>query len=297
MPLKDVLAALVVIVVWGINFVAIKLGVDALPPILLGGLRFVFVAFPALFFVPRPKIHWRYVLGYGLTICIGQFLFLFIAIRIGMPAGLASIVLQSQAFFTVFIAAIALRERVLPQHLLGIAMAIAGLYLLYPGSGSEVVVPLMGFVLTLLAAASWAGGNVVLKCAGQVNMLSMVVWGALVAPLPFFALSWVFEGPDLIWASLRAIDFQGIASLAYLSYFSTLVGYVLWGRLLARHPVAKVAPLSLLVPVVGVLCAYLFLGERLVPIQWLGGIVVVFGLAINLFGVRMLASCKTRLGI
>lgn len=229
MPLKDILAALIVIVVWGANFVAIKVGVDEIPPMLLGALRFFFVAFPALLFVPRPAVPWRYLLGYGLTICLGQFVFLFLAIYLGMPAGLASLVLQSQAFFTVVIAALVLHESIRWHHVLGIAVAAIGLVLLDLGAPSETAVPLVGFLLTLVAAFSWSAGNVVLKCAGAVNMMSMVVWGALVAPIPFLLLSLAFEGPDWILHSLTHLSWRGIGAVAYLSGIATLIGYVLWG--------------------------------------------------------------------
>lgn len=286
MPLKDMLAALVVIVVWGANFVVIKFGVDEFPPMLLGALRFLFVAFPALLFVPRPKVSWRYVAAYGATICLGQFVFLFLAIYLGMPAGLASLVLQAQAFFTVAIAALVLHEAVRWHHVLGIALAIAGLAMLDAGADSATAVPLVGFVLTLLAAFSWACGNIVLKCAGQVRMLSMVVWGALVPPIPFLLLSALFEGPDRMLDSLVHVSWRGVFAVVYLSGVATLIGYVLWGRLLARHPVARVAPLSLLIPVVGLLCADWILGERLGAWQWVGGAVVLIGLTVNLFGAR-----------
>ncbi|WP_323018779.1 EamA family transporter [Castellaniella sp.] len=293
MPLKDILAALVVIVVWGANFVVIKFGVDEIPPMLLGALRFLFVAFPAVFFVPRPAVPWRYVAGYGLTICLGQFVFLFLAIYLGMPAGLASLVLQAQAFFTVAIAALVLHESIRAHHVLGIGLAIAGLVMLNAGAGSTTV-PLVGFLLTLLAAFSWACGNIVLKCTGQVRMLSMVVWGALLPPIPFLLLSAVFEGPDRMLDSLLHISWQAVAVVAYLSGVATLIGYVLWGRLLARHPVARIAPLSLLIPVVGLLCADWVLGEKLGLWQWLGGFVVLIGLTINLFGARWAALLRNR---
>lgn len=292
MPLKDISAALVVIVVWGANFVVIKVGVDEIPPMLLGALRFLFVAFPAVFFIPRPAVHWRYVVGYGATICLGQFIFLFLAIHLGMPAGLASLVLQAQVFFTVAIAALVLRETVRPHHVLGIALAVAGLTQLDLGAGGETVVPLVGFLLTLAAAFSWASGNVVLKSAGPVRMLSMVVWGALLPPIPFLLLSIFFEGPDRILDSLSHLSWRAVGAVAYLSGVATLIGYVLWGRLLARHPVARVAPLSLLIPVVGLLCADWFLGERLSPWQWLGGLVVLIGLAVNLFGAGLLRTLR-----
>lgn len=291
MPFKDIVAALIVIVVWGANFVVIKVGVDTVPPMLLGALRFLFVAFPAVFFVPRPRVHWRYVVGYGVTICFGQFVFLFLAIYLGMPAGLASLVLQAQAFFTVVIAAVVLHEGVRPHHVLGMGLAVAGLVMLDTGDG-QTVVPLVGFVFTLLAALSWAAGNVTLKCAGSVSMLSLVVWGALLPPIPFLLLSLGFEGTGRIADGLVHAGWRLVWVVGYLSGIATLVGYVLWGRLLAKHPVAKVAPLSLLIPVVGLLCADWFLGEHLGFWQWAGGFVVLIGLVVNLFGGRWLARLR-----
>jgi O-acetylserine/cysteine efflux transporter len=291
MPFKDIAAALVVIVVWGVNFVVIKVGVDTVPPMLLGALRFLFVAFPAVFFVPRPRVHWKYVVGYGATICFGQFVFLFLAIYLGMPAGLASLVLQAQAFFTVVIAAVVLREGVLPHHVLGMSLAAAGLVMLDAQAGGTAV-PLIGFVLTLVAALSWAAGNVTLKCAGSVNMLSLVVWGAILPPIPFLLLSVGFEGTGRIIDGLTHAGWRLVWVVVYLSGISTLVGYVLWGRLLAKHPVAKVAPLSLLIPVVGLICADWFLGEHLGFWQWAGGFVVLIGLVVNLFGGRWLARLR-----
>ncbi|MFA5664516.1 EamA family transporter [Castellaniella sp.] len=288
MPPRDILAALILIVVWGANFVVMKLGLEEFPPLLLGGLRFVFVAFPAILFVPPPAIHWRHVLLYGATICVGQFMLLFLGLWLGMPAGLASIVMQLQAFMTVGIAAIVLRETLQAQHLWGMLLAVVGLLMLYPWSEGAAPVPLVGLLLTLMGAFSWAVGNVALKCAGQVRMLSLVVWGSLVAPLPFGLLSLLFEGRENIMYSLAHVSLQGVLVIAYLSILATLVGYVLWGQLLARHPMARVAPLSLLIPIVGLLCASVFLGEHLVLLQWLGGLVILVGLAVNLFGWRWL---------
>ncbi|CAM5196271.1 O-acetylserine/cysteine efflux transporter OS=Castellaniella defragrans OX=75697 GN=HNR28_003368 PE=4 SV=1 [Castellaniella defragrans] len=150
----------------------------------------------------------------------------------------------------------------------------------------------MGFGLTLLAALAWAGGNVILKSAGSVSMLSLVVWGALLPPIPFLLLSAVFEGTDQLAWNLTHFSWRLAGVVAYLAGLATVVGYVLWGRLLARHPVAKVAPLSLLVPVVGLLCADVFLGERLEFWQWVGGAVVLAGLVANLFGARWLSRLR-----
>lgn len=294
MSLKDWLAALTVITVWGVNFVVIKLGLGEIPPLLLGALRFTFVAFPAILFIPRPKLPWRILMNYGVTICLAQFIFLFWAINIGMPAGLASLVLQSQAFFTVLIAALVLREGIQRHHILGMAIAVLGLILIQNGADSGTV-PVLGFMLTLLSALAWAVGNIVLKGAGKVDMIGLVVWGALIPPVPFLILSWFLEGPTLIVTSLTNVSLVGVLAVAYLAFVATLVGYVLWGRLLARHPVARIAPLSLLIPVVGLVCAAWLLDESMRPVQWLGGAVVLAGLGVNTFGARMLQR-RTRVG-
>lgn len=287
MPLKDVLAALIVISAWGVNFVVIKWGLTEIPPLLLGALRFSLVAFPAVFFVKRPSLPWTTVLWYGLTISLGQFVFLFTALNVGMPAGLASLVLQAQAFFTVLLAALVWREGIQRHNVLGLIIAVIGLVLI--GLGAEVgSMPVLGFMLTLLAALCWATGNLILKSAGKADMVSLVVWGALVPPLPFFALSLWLEGPQAIQHSLANVSYVGIAVVVYLAFVATIVGYVLWGRLLSRHPVSKVAPLSLLVPVIGLLTAAWFLDEHLAIIQWLGAIAVMLGLSVNVFGRRLL---------
>lgn len=292
MPLRDWFAALAVIVAWGVNFVIIKIGLYEFPPFLMGGLRFLLVAL-AVFFVKRPAVSWKLLAMYGLTISLGQFSFLFSAMYVGMPAGLSSLVLQSQAFFTVLIAAVFLGEGIRAHHMLGMAIAVGGLVLIQQGAEAAAV-PVLGFVLTLCAALSWASGNIIVKHIGKVDMVGLVVWGALIPPVPFFILSWLLEGPEQIRQSLSHASLAGVSALLYLGLVATIMGYVLWGRLLTRHPVSKVAPLSLLVPVVGLVTATLFVNERLALIQWVGGAVVMLGLAVNVFGLQLFNRVKRR---
>jgi len=294
-PLKDLLSALIVIIAWGMNFVVIKVGLSELPPLLLGALRFAFVAFPAVFFVRRPAIPWRTIVLYGFTISLGQFVFLFLAMSLGMPAGLASLVLQSQALFTVLIAALFLGERLRWNNLAGLAVAAAGLAMVQAGAETGSMT-LIGFMLTLAAALSWATGNIVVKGAGTVDMLGLVVWGALIPPLPFLALSLLYEGPALIFNSVAHVTWAGVLAVFYLAGVATIIGYSLWGRLLSRHPAGKVAPLSLLIPVIGLISSALLLDEHLASVQWYGGAVVMLGLAINLFGARLLAVLPVQRG-
>ncbi|MBA4243911.1 MAG: O-acetylserine/cysteine exporter [Pseudomonas sp.] len=289
---KDLLLALLVIVVWGLNFVVIKVGLEGMPPMLMGALRFMLAAFPAILLVRRPQVPLRWLLAYGMTISVGQFAFLFYAMHVGMPAGLASLVLQSQAFFTLFFAALFLGERLRGSNLVGLLVAACGLALIGLQSGQAMT--LAGFVLTIAAASMWALGNVVTRKLGKVNLLGLVVWGSLIPPLPFLALSLWLEGPALIGASLRGIGLQSLAVLAYLAFGATLLGYGLWSRLLSRYPASQVAPFSLLVPVVGISSSALLLGERLGSLQVAGAILVMAGLLLNVWGGRLLDSWRQR---
>ncbi|MGK8439215.1 EamA family transporter [Ectopseudomonas hydrolytica] len=289
---KDLLLALLVIVVWGLNFVVIRVGLEGMPPMLMGALRFMLAAFPAILLVRRPQVPLRWLLAYGMTISVGQFAFLFYAMHVGMPAGLASLVLQSQAFFTLFFAALFLGERLRGSNLFGLLVAACGLALIGLQSGQAMT--LAGFVLTIAAASMWALGNVVTRKLGKVNLLGLVVWGSLIPPLPFLALSLWLEGPALIGASLRGIGLQSLAVLAYLAFGATLLGYGLWSRLLSRYPASQVAPFSLLVPVVGISSSALLLGERLGSLQVVGAILVMAGLLLNVWGGRLLDSWHQR---
>ncbi|MDP9940988.1 EamA family transporter [Ectopseudomonas alcaliphila] len=289
---KDLLLALLVIVVWGLNFVVIKVGLHGMPPMLMGALRFMLAAFPAILFVRRPQVPLRWMLAYGMTISVGQFAFLFYAMYVGMPAGLASLVLQSQAFFTLFFAALFLGERLRGSNLFGLLVAASGLVLIGLQGGQAMT--LAGFALTIAAASMWALGNVVTRKLGKVNLVGLVVWGSLIPPLPFLALSLWLEGPELISQSLRTLSLDSLLVLAYLAFGATILGYGLWSRLLSRYPASQVAPFSLLVPVVGISSSALLLGERLGSLQMVGAALVMAGLLINVWGGRLLDSWRQR---
>ena len=279
---RDLLLALIVVIAWGVNFVVIKVGLHGVPPMLLGALRFTLAAIPAVFFVKRPQLAWRWLLAYGLTISLGQFAFLFSAMYVGMPAGLASLVLQAQAFFTLIFAAFFLHERFRLPNVAGLLIAAAGLAVIGMQGGHAMT--LAGFLLTLCAACSWALGNIVTKKVGKVDLVGLVVWGSLIPPLPFFALSYAFEGPQRIAAALSGISAMSIFAVVYLAFIATLLGYGLWSRLLSRYPASQVAPFSLLVPIVGLASAAVFLDERLSTAQIAGAVLVMVGLAVNVFG-------------
>ncbi|EML1935828.1 MULTISPECIES: EamA family transporter [Providencia] len=300
MKFKDVLLALCVVIIWGVNFVIIKLGVTALPPLLLGALRFVFVAFPAIFFFRRPRIPFRLLLLYGLTISFGQFAFLFCAIRVGMPAGITSVILQSQAFFTLLLGAVILKEKLQLTHYIGMFIAVIGLTILANGGTNSGLddIPLLGLTFTLIAGLSWACGNItnriIMQHEGEekCSALSLVSWSALIPIIPFFVSSWIFEGEEAILHGLAGFDWSVFGTIIYLAYLSTFVGYGLWGVLLGRYEAWRVAPFSLLVPLFGLSSSAAFLGEQINRVQIAGLTFIMFGLIITLFGRKLIQRVR-----
>jgi len=284
---RDIALALLVVVLWGVNFVVIKVALRGVSPFVLGGLRFVLAALPAVLFVPRPRVPLRLYVGFALTTFIGQFALLFWAIKVGMPSGLSSVVHQSQAFITVLLAAAVFGEKPDRAQLAGMAVAAAGLCWIGAASGSSF--PLAAFALNLCASACWAAGNLVsrsLSRQGPVNGLAFVVWASLIPPLPFFALAFCFEGSGAIASSLRAMDAISWLAVAYLAVGATIGGYGLWNRLLKSYPAAQVAPFTLLVPVVGLIAGTVALGERLTGAQLAGSALVATGLAVPVASAR-----------
>lgn len=290
------ITALIVIVLWGMNFVVIKIGLKGMPPLLLAALRFTFVAFPAIFFLAKPKVELKWLVIYAATISFAQFAFLFSAIAVGMPAGLASLVLQAQAFFTVGLAALIFGDRLKPSNVIGIFIASLGLLLLGSASitNSAAQVSVAGFGLTLCAALSWACGNIVSKKMGAVNMLSLVAWSALLPIIPFLLLSCLMDGVAVVWYSLTHISLTAVLAILYLSGAASLIGYTLWGKLLAALPTHVVAPLSLLVPVVGLTSAWIILDESLNRTQIIGASIVMAGLLFNVFGQKLITAIRTK---
>lgn len=285
----DYLRALCIVLIWGSNFVVMKLGLRGLSPTLLGALRFGAASLPFLLFVPRPKLPWRFVVLYGLAQGFGQFGLLFTAIHLGMPAGMASLVMQTQAFFTLILAAPLLGERARANQWAGLAVAAVGLATIASAHGDGPgQMTLVGFVLTLAGALMWALSNVVVRFAGRAapdyDPLALIVWASLVPVLPFLAVAGLVDGVDASLHTLGSMGWREAGAVLFLALPATLVAYTMWTRLLKRHAPAKVVPFSLLVPVVGLWAAALVFDERLQAAQWAGAAIVLLGLLINQFG-------------
>ena len=285
---REILLALFVVVAWGVNFVIIEVGLGTMPPLLLAALRFAVAAIPAIF-IPRPAVPWPRFIFIGLVLFTGQFGLLFLSMKVGMPAGLASVVIQSQAFLTGPIAALALSERISPRQMGGTAIAFLGLAAIAATAGGGGVT-LVGLVLCLGAALCWAIGNVALRGAGKIDMFAMVTWLSIVPPLPLLVLSYLFEGPQAIEGAFLHMGWAGIGAVAYIAIVSTNIGYGIWAYLLKLYPAAQVAPFSLLVPIVGIVSAALLLGEQFGPVRLAGMVLVFAGLIVAVFPFSMFRS-------
>lgn len=283
MPIRHVLLAIAVAALWGVNFIAIDLSLAAYPPLLLAALRFGLIAIPTLLFVRPPRVRRRWVIGYGLGFGVLQFGFLYWGMAAGMPAGLASLVLQSSAPFTVLLGAVLLRERPTPARAIGIVAALFGL--LVVGWQRAEHAALLPFLLALAAGLGWAIGNVCNRQARTTEPFRLMLWMTVVPPLPLLALSAVLEGPERIGAALRgAIGPEGLwptLGLLFTAIVATIGGSGIWTWLLSRHPAGLVAPFSLLVPVFGMTSAWLLLDERVQPGELAGGALVVAGVVLG----------------
>jgi O-acetylserine/cysteine efflux transporter len=289
MGFGDAILAALTSIIWGLAFVATKLGLEGFSPPELTALRFLIACLP-IFFVPRPRIGWGRLAAIGMTLFCGQFLLLFYAFEEGMPAGLASVTQQSQAFFTVLLAAVFLREAPSLRQCGGMAVAFGGLALIGLTAGADLSTAALG--LALAGAFSWAVGNILVKRTEKVPVFSLVVWASLVPPLPALLLSAVHDCRLPIVGALMHASWTSIAGAVYLGTAATFVGYALWGGLLQRYPAALVAPFALLAPCTGVVSSALVFGEVFEPGRYAGMALVVAGLAIILFpaAIRIPAS-------
>jgi O-acetylserine/cysteine efflux transporter len=272
--------AVLVAAIWGLNFVVIEVGLDDFPPLLLSALRYTLAALPLLLLRGMPPVAWRWVIAVGVAIGVVKFSLLFVGMDVGMPAGLASLVLQAQALFTVVFAVALLGERLRRAQAAGLALAFGGLALVAGGLGGEATAE--GFALVVAAAAAWGVGNLALKRAAPADPFRFMTWMCVVPPLPLFALSLSLEGPGEVSAALSGADLGGIGAVLYIAFLATTVGWGLWGRLMGQYPASTVAPFALLAPVFGLAFAALLLGEALTVREVVAAALVLGGVLLTL---------------
>lgn len=301
---RDLFAALAVVLIWGLNFVAMKFALQDFTPFQLGAARYVFAVLPLLFFIKAPRLPWHWVVLYGLLQGVGQFGFLFSALQVGMTAALASVLMQTQVFFTALLGFVLLREKLSRPLLAGLILAALGLGCFSMNFMADDVsttrtTTVFGFVLNLCAAFMWATSNIVARKAQQANPhyepLQFLVWSSLVPIVPFLLFSWLFDpaaaAPELAWrtaAKWASVPWTSWLAVAYLGWIATIWAYALWTGLLKRHAANRVAPFSLGVPLVGLSAGVLVLGETITSWQWAGIVLVAAALLCVLFGEKLL---------
>ncbi len=280
-----IMLGLITAAIWGFNFVVLKVALEDIPPLLLTALRFLFACLPVLALAKPAGMKTRHLIIVGLTTFLGQYILLFAAMKLGMPAGLSSVTLQLQVFLTILLSIVLLGERPKPRQIIGGAIALAGLATIASTVGQGTSIPGIAMLFIILSAASWAVGNFTVKLAGPAagfGTLSGVAWASLVPILPAFALSLGFEGWDawqVSWQTVRPIS---LAALGFTVVFSTWAGFMMWGKLLSTYSASVAAPFALLVPVFGGLSAYLLLNETLTPLRLAGSVLIFAGLAVIL---------------
>ena len=282
---RDLALIVVIVALWGFSFVLIKWALADVPPFALAALRFLLAALPAALFIAPPQMRWYAVVGYGLAIGVCQYGLLFLGMKLGMPAGLSSLVIQLQVFFTIGLAVWIAGDRLHRWNAIGGVIAVAGLAVLgFYKVASGASTTFIGFLLMIGAAIAWATGNIIAKRAEGADMFSLVVWSSLVAPVPLGLVSYFFEGGMDVWRAIAAASWTTWLCVLGLAWGATLFGFARWNALLHRYPTALLQPFALLIPVAGIASGMLFLGERLAPAQVAGVLLVFVGLALNVYG-------------
>src|SRR4051794_1384227 len=277
MPLRHALLAVAVAATWGLNFVVIEVGLEEVPPLLLCALRFALVGVPLAFFFERPPIPWRLIAGIGVALGVVKFGLLFTSMDVGMPAGLASVVLQAQAPFTLLLAAAVLRETPSRGQVIGLGCALAGIAVI--AASREGGVTAAGLSMCVAAAAAWAVANLLMKRASAADPVALMVWISLIPPLPLLALSLLVDGPHAVGDALAGLDLRSVSAIAYIAFLPPLGGFAAWSWLMRASPAGQVASFALLVPPFGLGFGALLLGEPLGPPQVIAAGLVVAGVA------------------
>lgn len=286
MPISHIFLALLVTIIWGVNFLFIKLGVQEITPLLLCAIRFTLASIPAIFFIKRPDAPLRLLIAYGIIMFAMQFTFMFIGIGLGMTPGMASLIIQTQIFFSLILSSLVLRDPPRLWQVIGALVSFAGIGLIAFHLDNTITVA--GFLCLIGAAITWGIGNLITKKVKADDMIPLVVWGSFVAAFPMYLLSLIIDGPHNILIIMHTIDWKGLISISYIVYISTWIGYGTWNWLLGRHSISTIVPFTLLVPIISLFCSAMFMGEALTTWKLTAALLVIGGLCINLAGERLM---------
>ncbi|MFA6302347.1 MAG: EamA family transporter [Legionella sp.] len=284
MPVSHLMLALMVVVIWGVNFLFVKFGLDEISSLQLCALRFFLASIPAVFFIKRPEVPFRYIVAYGLIVFALQFGLLFMGMEAGMAPGMTSLIMQVQVFFSMFFAMVFLKEKPKAMQIIGALIAFSGIGLV--ALHFDKSISGIGFILILAAAASWGLGNLITKKINSTHLIAVIVWGSFIATLPMFIMALLVEGPRDFIDTFEHLTWHGFGALLYIVYASTWLGYGVWNWLITRYPVAMIVPFTLLVPVVGIFSSVVVLNEPFAYWQLTAGMLVLLGLAINVYSTR-----------
>lgn len=285
MKLHHLLLALLITAIWGINFSVIKLGLHSVDPFILAGIRFTLCAIPAIFFIKKPEVPWRYIIGYGLVFGIGLWGLVNLGINAGLSAGIASLLLQFSAFFTLLIGSWVFKERCSRYQIAGFIIAGAGLLSIFFITDGSVT--LAGMLLVLAGALAWSVANIINKKAGTRQVFAFLVWSSAFSPIPLFLLAWLVNGTAGYSALISHLDIRAVLSILFQVYPNTLFGYWIWNLLLKQYPVSTIAPLSLLVPVFGILGSVALFGETVSFEKIAALLLIITGLVVGVYGQRL----------
>lgn len=285
MKLSHLLLAILITAIWGINFSVIKIGLSSADPFILAGIRFTLCALPALFFIKKPDVPWRYIIGYGLVFGIGLWGLVNLGIKAGLSAGIASLLLQFSAFFTILLGSVVFKESLTRYQIAGFALACTGLLsIVFITDGS---VTFTGTLLVLAGAIAWSIANIIIKRSATKQIFAFLVWSSAFSPIPLFLLDWLVNGSNGYTALVSHVDYRAVLSILFQVYPNTLFGYWVWNSLLKQYPISTVAPLSLLVPVFGILGSMAIFGEAISSLKILALLLIISGLVVGLYGYRL----------
>lgn len=281
MQKKHLVLAILVTLVWGVNFPITKLGLRSIDPFVLTGIRFALAAIPLVFFIKRPAIKFSYVVAYGFIFGLGMWGVINYGIQVGVSPGIASLIIQLSVFFTMGWGALLFKEKLRRAQLIGALLALVGLAGIISTQQGEHSI--LGVLLIVLSAVAWSVGNMIIKTSGVKEIFSFMVWASLFPLIPLFFIAWLMQGAAPFENLQSSLDLTAVLSIIFQVYLATHFAYWGWNSLLKLYPVSTVAPLSLLIPVFGIGSSMLIIGEHISIPNLISIAIIIMGLAVGLY--------------
>lgn len=295
MKLRDFGLLFALMALWGLNFSVIKLGVNGVHPLVLTALRFSFAVFPLIFFIKKPDVPWRYLIAYGLSFGVGVWGLTTLSIGAGVSAGMASLLLDMSIVSSLLVGWLCLNETITRNKLLGAGLALLGLALIMYSEGGAVTGK--GLVLVLMASMFWSVNGLIVKRANTKAIFAFNIWGMLFAPLPLLLLAVTLEGTQVITELPNQFTQWTLFSVLFQAYPTTLLGYWFWNKMIMKYSVSSVAPMTLLVPVFGILGGYWFYKESIETSQIIAAVLILLGLFVGQMALPKILSVKQYKGV